>query len=113
MQSTDIALYELVLKSGLLVDQGIFRHILGLVRIGCSPDVILDMLRYLVARDVRGQIMRSDPPVSASLSQRIANWNVSSGDSVRVQDTRTEVQSFPVPHSRSRSGEVPRGKRFD
>ncbi|KAK4474149.1 hypothetical protein MN116_003450 [Schistosoma mekongi] len=45
----DVALYELAIKAGVPMDNKIFRRIYGLIVLGCSPDVIFSLLKYLTS----------------------------------------------------------------
>ncbi|CAH8464134.1 unnamed protein product [Schistosoma margrebowiei] len=45
----DVALYELAIKAGVYMDNKVFRRIYGLISLGCSPDVIFSMLKYLTS----------------------------------------------------------------
>ncbi|GAA48452.1 hypothetical protein CLF_101629 [Clonorchis sinensis] len=100
MKSTDILLYELLLKSGVPVDQEVFRHTLGLIRIGCSPDVILDMLRHLASRTTRTVSRTTDRLIDTPAH----NWSQHvGGDSARLSDSTNELRTAPIPHSRVRS----------
>ncbi|KAH8852206.1 hypothetical protein EWB00_008365 [Schistosoma japonicum] len=45
----DVALYELAIKAGVPMDNKIFRRIYGLIVLGCSPDVIYSLLKYLTS----------------------------------------------------------------
>ncbi|CAH8456043.1 unnamed protein product [Schistosoma turkestanicum] len=45
----DVALYELAIKAGVPMDNKVFRRIYGLIALGCSPDVIFSMLKYLTS----------------------------------------------------------------
>ncbi|KAG5447575.1 hypothetical protein CSKR_101341 [Clonorchis sinensis] len=102
MKSTDILLYELLLKSGVPVDQEVFRHTLGLIRIGCSPDVILDMLRHLASRTTRTVSRTTDRLIDTPAH----NWSQHvGGDSARLSDSTNELRTAPIPHSRS-PGEI-------
>ncbi|XP_018646372.1 hypothetical protein Smp_032240 [Schistosoma mansoni] len=45
----DVALYELAIKAGVPMDNKVFRRVYGLIALGCSPDVIFSMLKYLTS----------------------------------------------------------------
>ncbi|CAI2724605.1 unnamed protein product [Schistosoma spindalis] len=45
----DVALYELAIKAGVPMDNKVFRRVYGLISLGCSPDVIFSMLKYLTS----------------------------------------------------------------
>ncbi|CAH8481401.1 unnamed protein product [Heterobilharzia americana] len=45
----DIALYDLSVKAGVSMDNKVFRKIYELISLGCSPDVIFSMLKYLAS----------------------------------------------------------------
>ncbi|CAH8460608.1 unnamed protein product [Schistosoma bovis] len=45
----DVALYDLAIKAGVPMDNKVFRRVYGLISLGCSPDVIFSMLKYLTS----------------------------------------------------------------
>ncbi|CAL8078919.1 unnamed protein product [Calicophoron daubneyi] len=97
--SQDVALYELVLKAGLTISDDIFRHIHGLLALGCNPDVIFDMLKYLTSTQARGGPNERVLRQSYNTLRQSSRLGLDSGFS----QMDPSGDSRPIPRSRNNS----------